>query len=307
MDRLFAMEVFTKVARSGGFAAAARSMRLSTTAVSRHVGQLEAHLGVRLLQRTTRKVSLTEPGVAYLQRCEQLLEEVQELEDALLADHREPRGRLRISAGVSFAQEQLNAWMPSFMRRCPKVQVEVLLTDEHLDLIRNQLDVAVRIGRLKDSSMFARRIASIHHVVCVSKEYLEKNGPLESPEAILSRECVIDTNQKVPWRFQGPGEDPQVQNIAAQGRYQVNSAHAARDAAAAGLGPAYLPTFVAGPWVREGRLVLQLSEYRGSEIALYAVYPENRYLSAAVRAFIDALVEAYSGEPEWDRGLFPRT
>lgn len=300
MDRLTAMEVFARVARLGGFAAAARELRISTTAVSRYVGQLEERLDVRLLQRTTRRVSPTEAGQAYLERCEQILADVRELEDALPAGQQKPRGRLRISAGVSFAQEQLATLMPEFMLRYPELEVELVLTDRHVDLVGEGIDVAVRIGRMPDSSLFAKRLAPCRHAVCASPSYIDKNGPLESLQDLREHNCVIDTNQPQRWWFNG---GTGVERIAVEGRYRVNSAHAARDMVLAGYGIAYLPTFIAGPLIESGQLVVQLQRYQTLELTLHALYPERRYLSAGVRALLEALAGRFGEGPPWDRWL----
>lgn len=297
MDRLHAMGVFARVARLGGFAAAARELRLSTTAVSRTVGQLEDHLRVRLLRRTTRRVSLTEAGAVYLERCERILCDLYELEESLPAGQQNPRGMLRVSAGVSFAQEQLNALMPAFLSTYKEMQVELLLSDQHVDLIRDRIDVAVRIGRLSDSGLFAKRICAVHTDLCASPAYVAEHGALNKPSELAAHACIVDTNRSSDWTFTAQGKTV---HHAPDGRYRVNSAHAARDAAEAGLGLAYLPSFVAAPALARGTLVAQLTDYATDEVALYAVYPESRYLSAGVRAFIDALVEAYGGdEPPW--------
>ena len=304
MDRLHAMQVFVRVSRLGSFAAAARELQLSNTATSRVVSQLEAHLGVRLLRRTTRQVSLTDEGAAYLRRCERILADIQELEEGLAEGQRTPRGRLRISAGVSFAQEQLNALMPEFLERYPELEVEALLTDRHIDLVAEGVDVAVRIGRLPDSTLIAKRIAPCRHVVCASPRYVAKRGLAQTPSALAEHACIIDTNQPRNWHFDGPGGP---ETFAATGRYRVNSAHAARDAAIAGLGIAYLPTFVAGTELVHGALVRQMPDYRAAETAMYAVYPENRYLSAGVTAFIRMLAERFQRDPPWDCWLRPNS
>ncbi|MEM9491187.1 MAG: LysR family transcriptional regulator [Myxococcota bacterium] len=298
MDRFQAMTVFARVARLGAFSAAARELQLSTTAVSRQVAQLEEHLGVRLLQRTTRRLSITDAGAAYLSRCERILADVHELEDALSEGQDNPRGRLRISAGVSFAQEQLGTLMPAFVERYPDLEVDLLLTDRHLDLITEGIDVAVRIGRLSDSSLIARRLAPIRHALCASPAYLAEHGGISAPAELAGHHCIIDTNQSRTWWFEGEGG---VENVVAEGRYRVNNGHGACDAARAGLGVAYLPTFIAGSHLASGELIRLMPGYRVAEMTMFAVYPENRYLSASVRAFIDVLAEHFGGEPPWDR------
>jgi DNA-binding transcriptional LysR family regulator len=298
MDRFQGMRVFARVARLGGFSAAARELRLSTTAVSRHVAQLEEHLRVRLLQRTTRRVSLTEAGQEYLERCERILADVEELEESLLEGRRSPRGRLRVSAGISFAQEQLNGLMPPFLERYPELEVELVLTDRKVDLVAEGIDLAVRISRMEDSSAFARRITICRHVLCAAPRYEARHGRPTRPAELSAHAHVIDTNHARRWWFEGPDGG---EAVAPRGRYRVNGAHAARDAAIAGVGLAYLPTFVAGPAIEAGALHPQLPGYEGVELTLHALYPEGRYPTAGVRAFIDELVDRFGGgQPPWD-------
>lgn len=297
MDRFEAMEVFSRVARLGSFTEAARELRLSTTAVSRHVSQLEEHLKTRLLLRTTRRLSLTAGGLAYLSKSEQILANVRELEDGLQAAQEVPRGRLRIGAGVSFAQEQLNQVMPSFLSRFVELNVELILSDRHVDLVADNIDVAIRIGKLPDSSLFAKRLAPCRHVACVSPGYLARHGSIFHPQELSNHLCIIDSNQARGWSFVG---DKGPITHQAEGRYVVNSAHAARAAVLADLGVAYLPTFVAGPNIASGELVPQLQAFQIPNMTVYAVYPENRYLSAGVRVFIDAMEAAFGDTPQWD-------
>lgn len=300
MDRFTAMRVFARVARLQGFAPAARELRLSPTAVSRHVAQLEERLGVRLLYRTTRSVTPTEDGQAYLTRAEQLLHELDELEEVVSAGGAQPRGSIRISVGVSFAEEQLNGLMPGFLAAHPELNLELILSDRHLDLIAEGIDLAIRIGAMPDSALFARRFAPCRHVVCASPSYLEMYGPPAQPNDLRERECIIDTNQPRNWWFQGVAG---VETIEVQGRYRANSAHAVRDMVSAGLGIAYMPTFVAGPCIRRGDLVPILTDYRALELTLHAAYPERRYLSAGLRAFLDLLSTQFGDNPAWDQFL----
>lgn len=301
MDRLLAMQIFVRVARLTSFTAAARELRLSTTAVSRHVAQLEAQVGVQLLRRTTRRLSLTDAGAVYLERCEQILGDVRELEESVREGRQCPRGRLRISVGVSFAQEQLDPLMPRFLRDHPDLEVDLHLTDRHVDLVAEGIDVALRIGQLPDSGLHARRLAPIRHLLCASPDYVAEFGTVTALTDLPHHRCIIDRNlASHRWAFEGPTGRVDWQP---QGRYRVNSAHAACHAAEAGVGLAYLPTFVAGPRVCAGTLVPQLPHHRGIETSLHAVYPENRYLSAGVRVLIDTLHHAFGTDPPpWDEG-----
>lgn len=297
MDRLAAMEVFTEVARNESFAGAARTLRMSTSAVSRLVSALEEHLGVRLLQRTTRKVSLTDPGRAYFERCQALLEELSEIEQTMGEQTGAVRGRVRMTAGVSFAQEQLGRILPEFASSHPEVSIELVLTDQHLDLVADRFDLAIRIGDLQDSSLIARKLAPARHVACASPAYLQRRGTPRSPSDLERFDLVVDTNQPTRWWFTKKKREV---TVAARGRYQVNSAHAARDAALAGLGIAYLPTFVGGSDLQAGRLVPLFESWSATELGVYAVYPHARHLSAAVRSLVDFLVDRLGPEPPWD-------
>lgn len=297
MDRFHAMKVFCEVARQEGFAPAARALRLSTTAVSRQVGELESHLGVRLLHRTTRRTSLTDPGIAYLARCEALLAELAELERSVSDRGSAPRGRVRLTAGVSFAQQQLSHRLPQFLATHPQIELELVLDDRHLDLVAERIDVALRIGRLPDSTLVARRLAPCRHVAGASPAYLDGHPPLRTPEDLREHACIIDTNQPRAWWFRGPAGET---TVDVRGRYVVNSAHAAYEAARAGLGIAYLPTFVAGEALAQGELVPVLPEHEAATVHVFAVYPHARYLAGAVRALVDFLAEQLGGRPAWD-------
>ncbi|MEM1415899.1 MAG: LysR family transcriptional regulator [Myxococcota bacterium] len=300
MDRLESMKVFAEVAQLGSFRGAARSLRISSTAVSRHVSNLEDHLGTQLLVRTTRRLSLTEPGRAYLLRCVALLDDLEELERDVSDASASVRGRLRVTAGVSFAQEHLGTLIPAFVREHPDVEVEFVLSDHHLDLVAERIDLAIRIGQLEDSTMIARRLAPCRHVVCASPGYLEGRALPRAPAELAAHDCIIDTNQPRQWWLRGPeGESTH----AVRGRYIVNSAHAARDAALAGIGLAYLPTFVAGPRLRRGELVRVLGGYEARSLQLVAVYAHNRHLRGSVRALVDFLAARFGPEPPWDAGL----
>lgn len=299
MDRFTAMHIFTEVARQGGFAPAARSLRMSTTAVSRSIGELESHLGVRLLHRTTRRTSLTDPGVAYLARCNVLLEELADLERSVSDRGSTARGRVRITAGVSFAQEQLDRRLPRFLRDHPEVELELVLDDRHLDLLRERIDVALRIGRMPDSTLVARKLAPCRHVACSSAEYLEHAPPLRTPLDLREHACIIDTNQPGAWWFEGPEGE---QRVEVHGRYTANSAHAAREAAIAGLGIAYLPTFVGGQALARRELVPVLAGFEAATVPVYAAYPHARYLAGAVRALVDFLARELDAAP-WDTWL----
>lgn len=277
------LRAFARVARLGSFAAAARELRISTTAVSRRVASLEERLGARLLHRTTRSVSLTPAGTEALERAERLLDDLDELRDAVAGDGH-PRGHLRVTAGVSLGHAVLHEGLPDFLQSHPDVSVELVLTDRPLDLVAERIDLAVRIGTLTDSSLVARRLGLVAHRVCASPMWLEQHGPVSS-NVLHALPRIVDTNQPRAWPLRGP--DGARLEVEASGRYRVNSAHAARDACRAGLGLAMLPGFVVDPFLARGDLVDALPGWTGPDLGLYAVVLERRWMSAAVRALVE--------------------
>lgn len=295
MDRLQAMTVFCRVARLESFAAAARALELSPTAVSRFVAGLEADLGVRLLNRTTRRQALTPEGAAYLDRAERILDEVRALDEAVTRREGPPRGQVRVTVGVSFAEAQLTPRVPGFLACYPELSLTLSLTDRKVDIVAEGFDVALRIGTLADSALTARPIATCRHAVCAAPGLVAERGRPEDWSGLLDWPTIVDTNQPRGWRFGPSGEA----GFEPRGRYRVDSAQATREAALAGLGAAYLPTFVAGPAIADGRLEVLVSPEVCQPLPLVAVFPAGRFLSRAARAFVDFAIEAFSEAP-WD-------
>jgi DNA-binding transcriptional LysR family regulator len=299
MDRLTAMEAFVRVVEKGGFTAAAEDLRLSRAMVSKHVQDLEAHLGARLLNRTTRKLSLTEAGRVYYDRSTQLLAELAETEEAVGELQAKPRGRLRVNAPVSFGSLHLAAAIADYMAAYRDVVVELTLNDRIVDLVEEGYDVAVRVARLADSSLIARRLAPCRHVVCASPGYLKRHGRPEHP-ADLARHNFLGYSYSAAGderRFDGPDGSMSIQ---LKGTLQANNGDALCAAAVAGGGIAILPTFIAGSDILAGRLMTILPQYRIPEIAIYALYPPGRHLSVKVRSFVDFLVPRFGERPSWD-------
>jgi len=299
MDRLTAMEAFVRVVEKGGFTAAAEDLRLSRAMVSKHVQDLEAHLGARLLNRTTRKLSLTEAGRVYYDRSTQLLAELAETEEAVGELQAKPRGRLRVNAPVSFGSLHLAAAIADYMAAYPNVAVELTLNDRIVDLVEEGYDVAVRVARLADSSLIARRLAPCRHVVCASPGYLKRHGRPEHPTD-LARHNFLGYSYSAAGderRFDGPDGSTSIQ---LKGTLQANNGDALCAAAVAGGGIAVLPTFIAGSDIIAGRLIPILTQYQISEPAIYAVYPPGRHLSVKVRSFVDFLVPRFGERPSWD-------
>ena len=290
MDMVAGMRVFVQVARQESFTAAGRTLRMSSTAVSRQVRQLEEHLGAKLLHRTTRRVSLTAAGQAALVRAEQVLADVAELE-AVVGGDDTPRGTVRITAGVSLGSVRLQRLLFGFLAAHPEVSVELLLTDAQVDLVAERIDLAVRVGARRDSGLIARRLGEVGHRVCASPAWLAARGPV-SPQNIAAMPHVVDTNQPAQWHLAGPGGEALA--VTAQGQIAVNSAHAAQEACAAGLGLALLPDFVADEALAWGALVDAMPGWSGPRLVVQALYLERRHLSAAVRALLDDLIARWA-------------
>jgi DNA-binding transcriptional LysR family regulator len=291
MDRLAAMEAFARVAETGSFSAAARLLRLSKSQVSRQVGQLEAELGVRLLQRTTRSLSLTEAGRGYYDRVAQILAQVEEAELSVSRLQTAPRGRLRVSAPISFSILRLAPALPEFHALYPEILIDLSLNDRIVDLLDGEFDMAIRVGRLADSSLIARRLAPLTRFVCASPAYLAAHGaPLRPADlkghAVL---CYSNADRLEEWRFIG-------ESVAVKGALCANNGDLLRSAALAGMGIADLPDFLVGEDVAAGRLVSLLDGFIAQDGAVHAVYPHSRHLSPKVRVFIDFLAERWGGD-----------
>jgi DNA-binding transcriptional LysR family regulator len=301
VDRMASMAAFTKVVGAGSFSAAAREMQVSQALVTKQIQELENWLGARLLNRTTRRLSLTEVGTAFYERAARILEAVEEAKGAAGALQTVPRGRLRINAPISFGVIHLAPAVTEFLQRFPDVSVELLMNDRLVDLLEGEFDVGVRIGRLRDSSLIARKIAPIRLAVCAAPDYLARRGVPRAPEDLAKHDCLEYTyfESRGEWRLLNPEGDEIV--VPVSGRYLANNADVLRITAIAGGGVILCPTFIVGEDLRSGRLVRLLPDYPPPEQALHALYPPGRHLSAKVRSFVDFLVARFGGEPAWDR------
>jgi DNA-binding transcriptional LysR family regulator len=301
MDRIASMAAFTKVVGAGSFSAAARKMQVSQASVTKQIQELESWLGARLLNRTTRRLNLTEIGAAFYERSTRILEAIEEARNAAGALQTVPRGRLRINAPVSFGLLHLAPAITEFLELHPDVSVEMLVNDRLVDLLEGEFDVGVRIGRLRDSSLIARRIAPIRLAVCAAPAYLARHGVPRTPEDLARHNCLEYTyfESRGEWRLLNSNGEEIIVPIS--GRYLANNADVLRSTALAGGGIILMPTFIVGEDLRRGRLVRLLPDFPPPEQALYALYPPGRHLSAKVRSFVDFLVARFGGEPMWDR------
>lgn len=303
MDRLTSMSVFVSVAAHHSFAVAARELRLSRAGVSKHVMALEQSLGVRLLNRNTRRLSLTEVGGVVFERYSRILEEIEEVETNAGAKHTAPRGVLRIASSLSFGITPLGALIADYLVRYPEVSIDLVLSDRVVDLIEEGFDVAVRIGHLEDSSLIARRLAPIRFALCASPGYVASRGTPQRPSDLRDHECVVYTARQGPgqWRLTRP--DGAEETVHISGRLHANNGNMLRVAVLNGCGIGFAPTCLVGEDLRAGRLIRLLPDYTPVEEELAALYPHRRQLSGKVRSFVDFLAERLAGEPEWDRWL----
>ncbi|MDP9601769.1 UNVERIFIED_ORG: DNA-binding transcriptional LysR family regulator [Variovorax paradoxus] len=293
MDHLTALKVFRTAAATGSFAGAARQMGLSAAAVSKNIAELEAHLKVRLINRTTRQMSLTEAGAAYFERLSRILDELSEADAALAPMGSSPGGVLRVSAPLTFALTLLSPAIPEFMGRYPNLRLELNLQDTRSDIIGEGYDLAIRgSDRLEDSSLVARKLMTMDHVLCGSPAYFAVAGRPAQPEDLKARECVQFTlsGHANKWTFTRGGRSVAV---PIDGRYKVSSSIAVRDALLAGFGLSLIPRIYVEAELASGRLEAVLEDWQADETPVYAVYP-SRHLAAKTRAFVDFLVERFS-------------
>jgi len=299
MDRLRAMQIFVAVVNNGGFSAAARNIGLSRAQVSKSVMQLEQYLGTRLLNRTTRSVSLTEFGRVYFERSSSLIADIDEIEAVAANESGEPRGRLTLSSPVSFGVLHLQNAIPAYLKRFPEVQISLSLADRFIDVVAEGFDLAIRIAELEDSSLVARRLAPCKRVLCAAPGYLEKHGTPQVPQDLAIHHCLVYSNELKPdtWSLRGPDGD---ETVRVNGPVCADNGDILRAAAVAGSGVTLLPTFIVGADLISGRLRQVLPEFCPPQISINAVFPSRRWLSPKVRSFVDFLVVYFDDQPEWD-------
>ncbi len=303
MDRYAALQLFLRVVEDGSFAAAASHGGISRAQASKLIRALEDDLGVRLIQRTTRKLSLTEAGLQFHARVAEAMLALQEAAAEAAQRQTEPRGRLRVSAPTSFATRHLGDALTEFLRRHPRIELELDLSDQRADLVRDGFDMAIRIGHLADSSLVARRIAPARMMAVAAPSYLRTHGTPVHPQQLESHAGLLYTLTAHPgqWTFTHGGESV---TVRLRGPLRAGNGDVLAGAALRGLGIAVQPTFIVGDAVRRGELQRILSDWELPDAAIYAVYPAGRAVPAKTRALIDFLAARYGDEPYWDEGLF---
>lgn len=298
MDTLTRMRAFIDVVEAEGFSAAARKIGRSKALLSKYVRELEDELGALLLNRTTRQFSLTEAGHTYYRRASEILREIDTLADAVRESSGDVRGRIKLSAPRTFADAPIGQSLIDFAKEHPDIVLEIDLDDRFVDLVEEGFDLAIRISRLENSSLIARRLAPFSVVVCASPELLEKRGVPKRPQDLATLPCIIDTNGRWLSNWPFKTEVGETFSVSVSGPIEVNSPLAARAAALAGLGFSILPDFIAAPEVEAGRLVTVLHDRILSGGGIFAVYPHRRYLPAKVRVFVDFLVQWFKNREQ---------
>lgn len=300
MDRFANMQSFVAVVDAGSITAAAERLGVAKSAVSRRLAELEHYLGVQLLNRTTRRLDLTDTGHSYYQRCQRILEDVRETETAVSTEHGALQGRIRISVPLTFGLLHLRAAISDFAAQNPAVRFDLDLSDRRVDLLGEGFDLAIRIARLADSSLIARRLAPVRNVICSSPRYWARHSRPQHPRDLANHDCLHYSLADDPgtWRYADAAERPGA--VKTRGVLRANNGDVLRDLAIAGHGVALLPTFIVFEAIAAGRLEVALTDFEWAPLAAYAVYPHSRHLSHRIRAFVDFLANRFGDRPYWD-------
>jgi len=288
MDRLDAMQLFVRVAELGSFAGAAQQLGVARSVVTRQIAGLEAHLGVKLMARSTRRLTLTSAGTAYLEKCRVILNLVEAAEIGVAEERQTPRGNIRISLPLSFGLKRLAPLLLDFSQRYPEVALDMDYSDRRVNLIEEGIDLSIRVTRRLDAGDVARRIGTSRMRVLASPDYLSRHGQPAHPAELAHHVCLGYTNAgaATSWQFVVDG---QLENFSIRSRINANNGDVLTEAAAQGLGIACQPDFIAGSFIAAGRVVEILVDYPGPELGIYAMLPSNRHIPYRVRVLMDFL------------------
>lgn len=301
MDRLTAIRVFVSVVDLGSQSAAAEHLDLSRPVVSRYLAALEDWVGARLMQRTTRRLSLTAAGQETLPRCRQMLELAGDLQAVVSAPNDTPRGELRISVSTSFGQAQLMDALADYVKRYPGVKIDLQMLDRTVNLVDERIDLAIRTSNELDPNLIARRLSVCRSVICASPAYLREHPAPEQVQDLVRHNCLTHSYfGRSLWQFDVEGD---VVSVPVQGNISANEAMTLQRAALAGAGIAMLPTYQTAAALRSGELVRLLPQARPQDLNLTAVYTSRKHMPATLRSMLDFLAERFTAEPEWDRDL----
>jgi DNA-binding transcriptional LysR family regulator len=308
MDRIGDLNLFLRVLDLGSISAAARSLDLSVAVASQRLKRLERSLGVRLLHRTTRQLRPTPEGVALAEQGRSLVEDLEVLTSNLSNTAKGVSGTLRVTLPATFGRQYISPLLPEFLSRHPRLRLHIDLSDQMRDLVSDGLDLAIRIGALKDSDLIATRLASNRRVLCASPEYLRRHGVPKKPEDLAKHECLlmaVSRDASDTWHLRGP--DGSEVAVRVQSRLKSNLGEVIRDASLGGLGISLHSTWHVCEDIRAGRLKHVLPDYHLPESGIYAVMPERRMVLPRVRAFVDLLTQHLGGVPPWERCLAAKT
>ena len=299
MDKLVSMRVFSAVAKNGSFSKAAKKLSISKAMVSKHIKNLENSLSVRLFNRTTRKLNLTDAGSSYYEKVNIILSEIDETESAISQLNSEPKGKLKVMAQPSFGAFHLSRALSLYLKKYTEVTVNLELSHRIPDLVEENIDLAFHVGELNDSMYVSRRIASARRVICASPEYIKKNGMPKKPEDLLNHNCLIymPRNDMGKWEFLDKGKR---KKIKVTGDIQCNSGDALRVASIQSCGITQLPTYMIGLDIQAGRLKAVLEDFEPEKQPIYAIYNHRKYVSAKIKTFIDFIYDLYQPEPYWN-------
>ena len=299
MDRLMSMRVFSAVAKNRSFSVAAKKLSISKAMVSKHIKSLENSLSVRLFNRTTRKLNLTDAGSSYYEKVNIILSEIDETESAISQLNSEPKGKLKVMAQPSFGAFHLSRALSLYLKKYTEVTVNLELSHRIPDLVEENIDLAFHVGELNDSMYVSRRIASARRVICASPEYIKKNGMPKKPEDLLNHNCLIymPRNDMGKWEFLDKGKR---KKIKVTGDIQCNSGDALRVASIQSRGITQLPTYMVGLDIQAGRLQALLEDFEPEKQPIYAIYNHRKYISAKIKTFIDFIYDLYQPEPYWN-------
>lgn len=302
MDKLSSMQAFIQVARLGSFSAAAQKLGISKAMVSKHIKRLEDSLEVQLLNRTTRHLSLTETGIVYRDRVREILDDIEETEVSVSRHSTEPSGTLRVISPASFGSFHLSRAVSDYLKEYPKVSIELFLTERTPDLVEEGLDLAIRVGTLEDSGLFARRLTSVRMVVCGAPAYFDLHGIPRTPAELVQHNCLVQiahTNAEA-WTFK---TDKGNEKLPVQGSVRSNASDALRIAAIHGTGLISLPIYMVDLDIKSGRLSPVLVEYESAPRPIHALYRHRLHMSAKVKTFVEYLHGRFESMPTWETSL----
>ncbi|WP_326533757.1 LysR family transcriptional regulator [Pseudorhodoferax sp.] len=299
MDRISAMRVFSEVVTRGSFTAAANTLGMSRAMVTRHIGELERWLGARLLQRSTRRLSLTEAGEACVVRSRQLLELVNDVEQVVGQRDTEPHGQIRVQCSPAFGQAYLSAILVDYLAKYPRTKIDLVLSDQPLNLVDERIDLAIRMTNELDPALIAKKLSNCRALLCCTPAYLEKNGVPKTPDDLTQHNCLSHSRvEKSQWSFSRQGEECLVQ---VSGSFSANDTMSLVEAVRAGGGLAVLPNYVVASLVRDGELVTVLPDWHADELGVYAFYISRRHQPASLRTLLEFLSQRLGSTPLWEK------